>query len=927
MSKQVETDVLVIGGGATGAGIAWDLTLRAARVLLVEMGDLSTGTSGRYHGLLHSGGRYAVRDPESAKECIDENRILRRIAPHVLEDTGGYFVLCPDDDESYAAKWRAACAQADIPVREIPVRKALQAEPVLNPDIQQVFEVPDGSCDSWDLAHALQKGCEDLGTRFLTYHQVLAFHREGRRITGARVENLRSGETFDIGCAVAVIAAGPWSAQLAALAGADFKMKLSRGAMLAFNIRWVNRVINKLRPPGDGDILVPVGTVSVTGTTSVPTDDPADIRVEQWEVQRILSETEAMAPGISKARILRAWAGVRPLYDPGQADAGRGAARTFAVLDHEEAEGIGGLVTIVGGKLTTFRLMAEKTADIVCRKLNVTTPCVTASTELPVVHGRQGRYHRLQDRLGQLEHHAMPGALICECELVTASQIQDALRGGDVVTLNDLRRDLRVGMGPCQGGFCAFRTAALRHEFVQDTPENTRALLLEFAERRFGGMRPLLWGHNLRQALLAEHLYQRVLGITETQTAQTVPEFQQSDQGLPDGTGVRIVVVGAGLAGLMAAWAAARMGARVQLIAQGQGTLPLYPGWLEIGDVRTLAEAAGHPYAVAGAALPLGLGLLDEVVGLQSGPFRVVSAMGTRRPVAFGAGGTLVHLKPADRVLVTGFKNWRDFYPFLIADNLRAAGFEAQSLLLDVPQRANFDNWPFDIANLLDREPEQLIRQVRPKLGGATVVGFPAVLGFKPETRKRLAEALGRPVFEIPTLPPSVPGARMYQALRSALLEHGVRFTLGPHVTGLNVEGGRVTGISAQTASGRGLTLRGDAVILCTGGLYGGGLASDYLGSIWEPLARLPVKNVPPMEEWFATDFLSGKAQPLHFAGSGTDNHLRPLSENGQPAALNLFVAGRQLAGYSPVAEGSAEGVDIATGVFAAQQAIMMVKT
>ena len=97
-------DVLIIGGGATGGGAALDLAPRGLRVALVERADLTDGTSGRYHGLLHSGGRYAVRDPESARECIEENRILRRILPHAIEDTGGLFITTPDDDQTYADK-------------------------------------------------------------------------------------------------------------------------------------------------------------------------------------------------------------------------------------------------------------------------------------------------------------------------------------------------------------------------------------------------------------------------------------------------------------------------------------------------------------------------------------------------------------------------------------------------------------------------------------------------------------------------------------------------------------------------------------------------------------------------------------------------------------------------------------------------------
>ncbi|MBK8030011.1 MAG: anaerobic glycerol-3-phosphate dehydrogenase subunit A [Chloroflexi bacterium] len=581
----IQTDVLIIGGGATGGGIAWDLALRGVRVVLAEMSDLATGTSGRYHGLLHSGGRYAVRDPESAKECIDENRIIRHVAPHAIEDTSGFFVLCPGDDVSYVDKWLKACAAVDLPTRAVPLSEALKREKVLNPKLEAIYEVPDGTCDSWDLLHALQRGAyEANNAQFLTYHRVESFRKQGSRIVGANLTNLRTNESVEVECAVVINAAGPWAGEIGAKAGAKFKMKLSRGAMLAYNIRWVNTVINKLRLPGDGDIFVPVGTVSVIGTTSVKTDDPGDTRVEAWEVTRILDEAEAMTPGISQARILRSWGGVRPLYDPGESADGREAKRTFTLLDHAQSDGIDGLISIIGGKLTTFRQMAERAADMACAKLNVTKPCSTATTPIPPAHGAKSNYHRLRGRLDALEHGGNPGALICECEIVTQPQISEALRGGDVVTLNDLRRDLRVGMGPCQGGFCSYRAASIRHEYVHDKPENTHALLAEFVERRFGGVKPLLWGHNLRQALLSEHIYGRILGLSaqtgnvkqfvpNLASPQPSPEFRGGSKPtfLPSptrrGAGVRssrprIVVIGAGLAGLTAALTALEVGAR-----------------------------------------------------------------------------------------------------------------------------------------------------------------------------------------------------------------------------------------------------------------------------------------------------------------------------------------------------------------------------
>ncbi|MDZ4771400.1 MAG: anaerobic glycerol-3-phosphate dehydrogenase subunit GlpA [Chloroflexota bacterium] len=964
----MECDVLIIGGGATGGGIAWDLALRGVRVILAEMGDLATGTSGRYHGLLHSGARYAVRDPESAKECIDENIILRRVAPEAVEDTGGYFVLCPGDDSSYVDRFLRGCADSGIPTREVSLSEALRRERVLNPRLEAVYEVPDGSCDSWDLLHGLQRGARETGrAEFLTYHKVETFHRTGDQpgdaITGARLLNLRTGESIDVTAAITINATGPWAAQVGALAGVSFKMRLSRGAMLAFNIRWVNTVINKLRAPGDGDIFVPVGTVSVIGTTSVTTDDPGDTRVDRWEVERILDEAEAMTPGISRARILRAWGGVRPLYDPG--GDGRGAKRTFTALDHGVTDGVPGLISILGGKLTTYRLMAEKVADLVCAQLGITIPCATATTVLPGAHAPYGnfkaestipvtealqaaaasgaddsRLHRLRDRLDALEHGDNPSPLICECEIVTDAQIRAALAGGDAHTLHDLRRDLRLGMGPCQGGFCAYRACGIRHDVTHDTPEGSMAVLTEFAERRFLGMKPLLWGHNLRQALLAEHLYGRIIGITsgDAPTVQTTPDW--SNVRIPrltlnGGRPPRIVIVGGGLAGLTAAWVSVTAGARVELLAQGQGALTLHPGWIETGDVVALSGSNGHPYAHAGESLALGLDAIDSVTRLESSPapgqaIQAITASGSLRSVAFTVGAPYPTLH-GRRVLVVGFAGWRDFYAGWCADRLRASGIDAAAVEIPFPIRlGNFDTWTVDAANWIDTDTglSHLIDTVKPRRDGADVVAFPAVLGFRPEIRAWLADALGAHIVEIPTLTPSVPGLRLYHALRRALLAAGVRFTIGTTVEGLAFadDGERASGVYAETAAhGRARFVPGDAIVLATGGLFGGGIDSDYKGNLLEGVAALPIPHAPDVTAWWSQPFLSGRAQPIHRVGVITDGTMRPITEAGGALAINLFAAGRLLAGYSPVAEGSTEGVDLATGAAAAVGALQSV--
>jgi glycerol-3-phosphate dehydrogenase subunit B len=298
------------------------------------------------------------------------------------------------------------------------------------------------------------------------------------------------------------------------------------------------------------------------------------------------------------------------------------------------------------------------------------------------------------------------------------------------------------------------------------------------------------------------------------------------------------------------------------------------------------------------------------------------SGLGKTRPRVFGGAGKAYPLR------VVGFEGWRDFYPRTIADGMRAEGWSSvETSTIPMPDfGGNFDNWSTELADWLDTPEgfDQFVREVRASVPAnpAETLYFPAVLGFKPDTLARLREALGS-VIEIPTLPPSIPGLRLYHALRRAIIDRGGRFTVGARVVGLETSAGRVTGTLAETtAHGRTRFIPADAVILATGGLFGGGLESDYQGRVREVVADLHVANLPPLADWFAHPLLSAEVQPIHRAGIVTDADLRPLDASGSVTAPNLYAAGRLLAGYSPVVEGSTEGVDIATGAHAAFRAL-----
>ena len=540
-------DVLVVGGGATGAGLMRDLSRRGLRCLMIDKGDLGSGTSGRYHGLLHSGARYIARDVQAARECIHENRTLRRIAPACVEDTGGLFVATPDDPDDYVEQFAERCAAADIPCEEVAVADVLRLEPALNPRIRRAFRVPDASLEPWQLIEANLAEARDRGSTAFAYHQLVGLERNGGYISAATVADMRSGSVERIHPRLVVSASGAWAGRVAALAGAKLDMTPGKGTMLVFNQRMTDTTINRCHKPGDGDIMVPVHTVAILGTTDIHVDDPDDYEIDRHEIEALIKEGEKLFPDLGRMRLMRAYAGVRPLYDPAESaggDAGGGGdrmiTRSHAVIDHDRRDGISNFVSIVGGKLTTYRLMAEQTADLVARKLGIDRPSTTADEPLPG-QGRDRHYYWVGDRLAA--HEADGGgdaALICECEFVTRAAIDRFLAERWPCSLDDVRRGTRLGMGPCQGAFCTFRAAGIVADAVaagRDAATPTldpltgsadlaERAMVAFLRERYKGGRPVAWGRQLQELWVATGIYWGTLGVDafeSTGPGETLP--------------------------------------------------------------------------------------------------------------------------------------------------------------------------------------------------------------------------------------------------------------------------------------------------------------------------------------------------------------------------------------------------------------------
>jgi glycerol-3-phosphate dehydrogenase len=378
-----DAHVLIIGGGGVGGALAHDLTLRGLRVTLVERGELTSGTTGRHHGLLHSGARYAVGDRESAAECIEENRILRRICPGSFEENDGMFVAVDEEDLEYLEPLLEGCAASGIPAQRLTAAEALRLEPNLNPNVLAAVRVPDATVDPMRMPLRFFATAARNGATLAPFMEVTGLLRANGLVSGAAVRDRVTGKEGEVSADVVVNACGPWSGRLAALAGVDVPIRPSPGVLLALQGRLCHMILNRMHKSGDGDIVVPQRELSIVGTTSWVVEDPDTRDVPADHIERMYEEGAKLIPAIAHAERRAAWSSVRPLVGAkGEGGTGRELSRTFKVFDHADTDAVEGFITVTGGKGTTLRAMAERGADVICRKLGIDEPCRTRETVL-----------------------------------------------------------------------------------------------------------------------------------------------------------------------------------------------------------------------------------------------------------------------------------------------------------------------------------------------------------------------------------------------------------------------------------------------------------------------------------------------------------------------------------------------------------------
>ncbi|MBC8438133.1 MAG: anaerobic glycerol-3-phosphate dehydrogenase subunit A [Deltaproteobacteria bacterium] len=511
----METDVLVIGGGVTGTGIARDLSLRGLKCILIDKSDLNAGASGGNHGLLHSGARYVGSDPEAAVECKNELEILKKNAGHCIDDTGGLFIAIKGDDEKYIADFPGMCEKSGVYYKKIEPALAREMEPVLSDDVIAAYQVNDASINPFKISIENMNDAVSQGSQYLSFSKVTGFKITNNSIDYAFIINQNNGEIFRIKAQTYVNASGAWAGIIAAMAGITINMVLSKGTLLVTSKRMTKRVINRLRKATDGDIIVPGGVVSIIGTTSIRVDSPDHIYPTINEVDHIIDEGGQIVPSLKTCRYIRAYSGARPLVSEGNNEDDRNVSRGFTLRDHK-MNGVDNFITITGGKLSTYRLMAEKASDLVCWKHSIFSKCLTKEIPLPSTKSGEWSEPGLMVNEPVMSKTGFD-PILCECEMVPQGAIDTIVNS---VKQNKGKPDLisialrsRVGKGPCQGAFCSLRIFSHLYDsnVVQDHSDIKD--LKRFLNERWKGEQSLLWDQALAQSSLKEMIHSGLFGL------------------------------------------------------------------------------------------------------------------------------------------------------------------------------------------------------------------------------------------------------------------------------------------------------------------------------------------------------------------------------------------------------------------------------
>jgi glycerol-3-phosphate dehydrogenase len=486
----------------TGAAIARDLALRGPSVLLLEKGDWGGGAS---TWMLRGGPRSLEIDWDTAQLALQESAHVVAAAPHLVRRCAMLVPVLTGE--------RLPAMAGSIPHMRIPGGEARRLEPGLSPHVTEALVLEEWTVDPRRLAWANVLDAVRSGATAHNHARVEALLRDGARVTGVRYR-AADGSRVEATARMVVNAAGPWAPQVAAQAGADLPLRLARAVHVVYDRQLSDLAISAEAVDGGEVVLVPHGGVTLLGTADAEHyGDPDAPEALPDDVDYLIQAVEQVLPAIGQHRPVRAAASVRAALFQWRTPAGD-LPRRFEIVDHERQDGIPGMVTVAGGTLPLYRLVAERVADAVCSRLGVRAAGTTAGRPLPGAGGAApparelARDHgipalaaaRLLGRhgceAGEVLQDPRRGRLVCRCEALTEAELVHAARHEQVRTLQDAFRRVGLAAGPCAGTACVERAAAVLGHELGWSPSQCRDACRDYQTASWAGRAPVLdrWG-------------------------------------------------------------------------------------------------------------------------------------------------------------------------------------------------------------------------------------------------------------------------------------------------------------------------------------------------------------------------------------------------------------------------------------------------
>jgi glycerol-3-phosphate dehydrogenase len=522
----VTFDLAIIGGGINGTGIARDAVLRGLSVALVERDDWGAGTTGSSTRMIHGGLRYLLYDVPTTKVSSEDAGRIRRIAPHVTWRIPFLWPLYPgglfmrEATEAFLSAYDPhAARKGGLRHARLSAAEARSLEPGLAPDVQGALTLDEWGCDAYRLAALNAVDAKEHGADVRTHTEVTGVLRSGRDVCGVRVRDRITGQERDVDARMVINAAGPWVPAIAQLADTRVQLRPGKGIHVTFERRIGNYGMILEGVDGRTMFLVPHGAETIVGTTDDNYyGDPTlvDLDITRDEIDYVIEAAARALPQAKQWRPLRAWAGVRNTVFEWGVDADD-LSRRHEIVDHASRDGIAGLLSLVGGKLASYRIQAEEVVDLALEQLRrPPVPCTTGQAPLPGAEdppdfmalardiplpaaSLERIWRRVGSRIRQVFERASPDDLapVCRSEAVTAAEIRYAVESEGCRTLDDLFRHVHVGAGGCDGADCAAPAAHIMMALLSWSPARTRTELENFRDRRWINRRPVLRGTNL----------------------------------------------------------------------------------------------------------------------------------------------------------------------------------------------------------------------------------------------------------------------------------------------------------------------------------------------------------------------------------------------------------------------------------------------